>query len=332
MIPRQVTTRMEIYPGFGLRELVAVSLGGLAGYLCYALTAPLAASLPPDSRVVPFLRFALPLLMPVLAWALVINGEQSILNAQLRAMRHSRMPRRLRFRIGTSALPSGQPARPSPLAIAFSALLGFLTGKSPRQQAAPSGIPTTVQQWLPVQDLPPGGLLLRRDGSLVAAIRVEPRNLSLLSATERLRLLRGLRSAINAVATPENQILSVSRPIDLDGYLRQLDAMLPELTPGRQRLLRQYIRYVSEKVAGGEAQERQYYILLARPGGKGAAEELRQQAADLSSRLRQADLLAHTVDDRELLHLLYVFHHPVQAAFERPQTAPNITTLAKGAE
>ncbi|WP_374713233.1 hypothetical protein [Symbiobacterium terraclitae] len=326
MIPRQVTTRAEIYPGFGIRELVAVSLGGLLGYLCYALITPILASLGSDSL---FLRYVLPILMPAAAWALVMNGEQSILNAQLRAVRHRRAPRRLLFRVGTAAL-SARPAQPSPLAAALSALVGLLTGKPPRRPA-PSGIPTTVQQWLPVQDLPPGGLLLRRDGSLVAAIRVEPRNLALLSESERLRLLRGLRTALNAVTTPENQILSVSRPIDLDGYLRQLDATLTEMTPGRQRLLRQYIRYVSDLVAGGEAQERRYYILLARPGGPGAAEELRQQAADLASRLHQADLVAYTVDDRELLHLLYVFHHPAQASFERPQTAPNITTLAKGA-
>lgn len=307
MIPRRVTTRAEIYPGFGARELLAVAIGILLGYFCYLLTVAIAPATTTS------LRFILPLFFAAAAWLLVMNGEQSILNAQIRAIRQNRLPKRLLFRLGLPALPA------------------LLSGK-PRTSPNPSPIPTSVQQWLPVQDLHPAGFMVRRDGSLVAAIRVEPRNLGLLSETERLRLLRSVRSAINAVTTPENQLLSVSRPIDLDGYIRRLDALLPDLTPQRQRLLRQYIRHVSDLVAGGDAQERRYYILFARPSGKGAADELRQQAADLAARLQQADLSAYTVDYAEMLSLLYVFHHPAQAAFERPQTVPYITTIVQGGD
>lgn len=326
MIPRQVTTRIEFFPGIGIREVIASGIGAGLGYVLYRMSGMVIGDL--SSTPALFVRFTIPILCPVLAFALVINGERSILNTQIRATRFNRNPRRLLFRVG-SAAQGGSRMTASTWSSALSSLLGLLTGK-PQRPASTGGVPQSVQQWLPVQDLPPGGLLVRRDGALVAAIRVEPRNITLLSQSERIRLLRGLRTAINTIGTPENQIISLPRPIDLDGYLRRLDATLPDLSPARQRLLRQYIRHVSDLIAGGEAQERHFYIMLSRPGGKGAADELRQQATDLADRLLQADLIAHVVDERALLNLLYAFHHPAQAAFERPQAAPYTTTLAGG--
>lgn len=330
MIPRQVTTRPEILPGVGLREIVATALGALIGYALHKTFALLLSSAPEPLRA--FCLYVVPLLMPVAGFALVLNGEQSILSLFLRAAHFRRRPGRLFYRLASAATPppSGG-ATPVTLLSPVRDLLSLVTG-SPKK-TTPERIPETVQQWLPVHDILPGGILQRRDGYLVGAVRVEPRNISLLSEPERRRLLRGVQAAINPLAgtSVHLQFLSLARPIDLDAYLRRLDAALPELSPARQRLLRAYIRHVADLVAGGEAFERRHYLLLAHPPGKHAMDQLRQHLADLAARLRQADIAATVVDDRELIALLYVFHHPVQAAFERPATAPYLTTLPREA-
>ncbi len=177
-----------------------------------------------------------------------------------------------------------------------------------------------VQDWLPVADVD-RGLIVRRDGVLIAAVRVEPAPFGLLSDRERERRIGALHEAIQALPGAV-QIAVVPRPIDLDAYLRDLEGRLRE-TDGRQRtLLRGYLSYVRGLVGGGEALERRFYVLIpanASDGSRrGAREELTQRAVEFVAALGRAELQGHLCDDREIIDLLFSWLHPVQAAFERP--------------
>lgn len=310
LVPRQVTTHLEFFPGFGLRELATVVAGAGAGYLAYRLGAA--------GRLDPRVQLVLATVPPVAAF-LAAKGGLAVRLA--RARQFLARPKRLLYQQG-----SGQMAATGTGAHRIHPLLQWLPGWPVR----PTGpqLPRTVQQWLPVADIA-GGVIRRRDGAAVAAVRVEPLNLSLLGPGEQARILAAVHEAVNALQHPV-QILSLARPLDLDGYLRGLEAQLAELDPARQRLLRSYIRYVSGLVTAGDAQERRYYLLLAHSGDHAASDEVLQSARDLADRLGQADLGATVLTDRELLDLLHVWSHPVQAAFEPPPGGPPAyTTLTR---
>ena len=320
-VPRQVTTRVEIFPGFGIPELIAVAAGGLVGYALYMLLGLF--GLPVQIQIV---AATLP---PGLAFLAVKGGENSLVSHLLRAHIWIARPKRLHHRVGTGRdqLQPQTDRKSSSLAeLLTDPLSTWIRGG--KQPGPLQHLPQTVQEWLPVRDVS-AGQVLRRDGTGIAAIEISPVNLALKSTGEQRTILASVHEAVNSLQLPA-QILALPRPLDLDDYVRSLEQRLREVDPPRQRLLRAYIRYVSSLVTSGDAQERRYYILLAHPPGPGAREDLYQAAQDLAARLRQADLEAQVLDDRELLELLHVFSHPAQAAFERPPLGPpGITTLTR---
>lgn len=82
-------------------------------------------------------------------------------------------------------------------------------------------------------------------------------------------------------------------------------------------------------VGTGEAQERRFYLLLPAPASdakrRGAADELRQRAAEVAAALGSAGLDARVLDDRALMDVLHAFLHPSTAAFERADIASPAT-------
>lgn len=185
-----------------------------------------------------------------------------------------------------------------------------------------------VQNWLPVQDIS-SGLLMRSDGQLVAAIRVEPAAFTLLSEVERARRITALHEIIQALPGAV-QICTIPRPIDLDIYIADLEAQMEDVYGSRKNVLRGYVNYVRRLAANAEALERRFYLLM--PGGekkKGTQDELLQRVRELVTALERAELQAHICSDQEVLDLLFCFFHPAQAAFERaviPAAAPVYTT------
>ncbi len=185
----------------------------------------------------------------------------------------------------------------------------------------------SVQQWLPFKDVA-DGVVYRRDGGLVSVLRVRPYNFALKSKNEKKRVISAVHEAFNGQREPV-QILCLGRPVDLDAYLRHLENLSRDLTgkPGRRRLLQNYLRYVSGMVAGGEALERRYYILLPHKKGSQAREEAIQRAFELKEMLEGAGLDVDVCNDQEIIDLLFCFTQPVQAAFERPPALiPHIST------
>lgn len=284
-VPRQPTTRVELLPGIGLTEVAAALATAAIGYVIALLV---------DHFELGDYRFFLTAGFGLIGFFLVQGGQNSLWELLRRQRHFQKIPQRMLFRLGTGG--------------------GALAEKPA------SSLPKSVQAWLPVSTVR-DGLIHRTDGSLVAVVRLEPVNLGLRSAAEQQRVLALLHEAVNAMQQPA-QILSLPRPLDLDNYVRALEARLLEVDPARQRLLRMYIHHVSGMVAGGEVQERRFFILLPQPAGRDAGREVLQRAHDLMARLRQADLLVSVLNDPELFDLLYVWGHPNQAAFERPPAGP----------
>lgn len=214
------------------------------------------------------------------------------------------------------------------------ALAGALPGAPAPDQAA--AWKATAQAWLrgEVADVTQG-LIHRGDGSIVAVLQIKPANISLLSDRERGQRVQALHEVLNGIGSAY-QILAVPRPIDLDAYLRHLEDLLRDADPKRRHLLSQYLAYVRRVVGGGEAQERRFYLLLPTPASdskrRGAADDLRQRAAEVASALGRADLHATVLDDRAILDLLHAWLHPSTSAFERPDLASPATIYVPGGD
>ena len=197
-----------------------------------------------------------------------------------------------------------------------------LTPEQIKQKAA--------QDWLPFQDVA-GSFIFRRDGELVAVLRVEPLNITLKSENEKKRIITAMHEALNGQTEPI-QIVCLPRPVDLDVYLEKLQRQAREsVNQTAKRLLNEYIQYIAAVVRSGEALEHRYYVLLSRKEGKHVKEELSQRAFELASNLSRSGLKITVCDDAAILDMLFTFLQPAQAAFEPVPAGMGITTLYKEA-
>lgn len=197
--------------------------------------------------------------------------------------------------------------------------------------AAPAAAPASssgnsTQAWLPIRDIY-NGFIHRRDGAIIAAVRVFPTNLNLLSDNEKFRKIKSLEEVLNGIDY-SYQIISIARPVDLDAYIASLDEMKNN-APDRikARLLAGYIQNASLMATSGEALERQFYILIDQMVGKRPDQDeavLFRKASDLAQNLSAADLASHVCNDDELRDLLFIFTNPNQAAFERAPITQSI--------
>lgn len=201
-------------------------------------------------------------------------------------------------------------------------------------QTATSTSISSTQAWIPIKDVY-NGFIHRKDGSLVAAIRVLPVNFNLLTDNEKIRKIKSLEEVLNGVDF-SFQIISIARPVDLDAYISFLDELKNSTSDRiKARLLAGYMTQAATMATSGEALERQFYILLDQPAGKNAQQDealLYRKASDLHSSLTSADLHSHVCDDEELRDLLFIFTNPIQAAYERAPATQVILPSVFGGE
>lgn len=187
-----------------------------------------------------------------------------------------------------------------------------------------------AQDWLPFNDIT-SSFIWRRDGNLVAVLRVEPMNITLKSENEKKRIITALHEALNGQLEPI-QIFCLPRPVDLDNYLVSLQQMAREsLDATRKRLLTEYLHYVATVVHRGEATELRFYILISQPNGKHAKDELTKRAFELAGNISQSGLKVSICGDTAILDMLFSFLQPSQAAFEATPLGKSITTFYKEA-
>jgi len=126
-----------------------------------------------------------------------------------------------------------------------------------------------------------------------------------------------LLEALNGIDIPF-QIFITAKPVDLDGYIAQLEALKEDANTKRKRLLEQYIKTASRKAASGKALERNFYIICSMIKDKKAGEAvLFEKAREIASNITSAALSSNVCDEQDLRELYFTFAHPVQSAVER---------------
>lgn len=187
--------------------------------------------------------------------------------------------------------------------------------KSEEQTISPTQIPS-VQDFYPIVDIH-NSIKVRRDGHLLAAIAIEPYNISLLSEKEQIRKILSLNEVFNGFARYFQQFC-IGRPVDLDGYIAELrNKMEAEVNVIKKRIIQNQIKKAARVASGGEVLERKFYLLFTEVPSKMAREELIERIREVGSELTQRNLRSHLCTDKELLELEFLFTHPSQAAYER---------------
>lgn len=175
----------------------------------------------------------------------------------------------------------------------------------------------SIQEWLPVFDVE-RNFEKRRDGYLVAAIKIHPLNIDLLSKREKRRIVKGLHEVINGIQN-YFQIITIGRPVDLDLYISSLqEKMKNEKNYSKRNILQAYIKDSISIAAQGETLERRFYILEIEKEGEFAEEDLSNRMRELSSRLNAIDIKNEFCEEEKLIDLLFIYLNPSEAAYEKP--------------
>jgi hypothetical protein len=206
--------------------------------------------------------------------------------------------------------------------------------KKPKPDAAQAQVQLekrAAQDWLPIKDIL-NSAVYKKDGAIVAVLRVDAINISLKSDNEKQRIISAVHEALNGQREPI-QIICLPRALDLDQYLSSLNDRLKSTTDGlKRRLLADYVKYVAGLVTEGEVLERRYYILLEQRAGGGKRqnqrEELQKRCYEFRSNLSTSGLKVEICSDHEIIDLLFSFLNPRQAAYE--STPDGLTTFTQG--
>lgn len=184
----------------------------------------------------------------------------------------------------------------------------------------------TAQQWIPVADIDKR-IIYRKDGLLVGILRIQPENLELLSDNEKRRKVDSLAEGFNG-EKEGFQIFCIGRPVDLNNYLDWLQEKAKmEQNFTRKTVLKGYIQQASQLASSGETTERRFYLVISKPAGNKAEDELMQRLSVLSHKLQQAELTSDVCSEDELLDVLSLFANPIQASFERTEVRMDLPPL-----
>lgn len=177
----------------------------------------------------------------------------------------------------------------------------------------------SAQKWLPVSDVN-NSFLKRRDNQLVVAIRITPINIDLLSDGEKKRKIAVLDEVFNGLGINRIpfQIFCIGKPVDLDSYIVKLQS-LSQNTDNvmRKRILQNGIRQAAYYATSGETLDRGFYLILYQETSSTAEIELMGRANEITMGLNTVGLQSEICSDKQILEMLLLFTHPVQASFER---------------
>lgn len=174
----------------------------------------------------------------------------------------------------------------------------------------------TAQQWMPIADIN-NNLVYRKDNSVIGMLRIQPKNLNLLSDREQSRIVDAFSECLNGETEPL-QLFCIGRPVDLNSYLGWLqDLAKSEPNFTRKRMLKISIQKASQMASSGETIERRFYLIVSKPYGVKVEVDIRSRLDDLISKLAKAELIASICNDDDLMDVLSLFSNPLQASFEQ---------------
>ena len=194
---------------------------------------------------------------------------------------------------------------------------------------------TSTQKYLPFQDIKEG-VITMKDGSRQVVLMVNSINFNLKSPDEQTALLDAFKNFLNSLDFPI-QILIQSRILDLDEYLKNLEALgAAQTNELLQSHTKEYVEFVRELIGMTNIMSKTFYVIISNrqiesasgsklsqwfghkaitPTGqfKSERDQLFTTANLLASGLGAMGLSCVLLNTKELIDLLYSTYNPDMA-------------------
>jgi type IV secretory pathway VirB4 component len=190
------------------------------------------------------------------------------------------------------------------------------------------------------------GVVVMRDGSLRAVLMVNSINFNLESHDEQTALLQSYQNFLNSLTFPI-QIVVQSRTLDLDDYLKKLEAVSKvQNNELLQTQTEEYITFVRELIGIANIMSKNFYVVIPYTQGiqeKGgliarlfrratnavssmtkAEEEILRRANLISGTLGSLRLSSVLLNTEELIDLFYTTYNPDVAQRQKLFNVSNV--------
>lgn len=190
------------------------------------------------------------------------------------------------------------------------------------------------------------GVVVMKDGSLRAILMVNSINFNLKSQGEQTSLLRSYQNFLNSLTFPI-QIVVQSRTLDLDNYLKKLEAVSKiQNNELLQTQTEEYISFVRELIGMANIMSKNFYIVIPytqsiqEKGGlisklfhrstgttshfTEANDELLRRAGLVSNTLSSLGLSSALLNTEELIDLFYTTYNPDLAQKQKLFNVSNV--------
>lgn len=188
-----------------------------------------------------------------------------------------------------------------------------------KQTASVDGKEQTANEFTNVKDIK-GNFLFRRDGYVLAFLRIYPFNLDLLAKEEKRIKTQTLSSSFDG-DRKDFAYCAFPREIDLDEYKNYLKEMYrSELqTIGKRKILEIMIQESIELSTSGENFEHHHFIKIWRKADNNINDtkrELLNRLEEFKQRYDSIGVVAQIMEEEEIIKLCNLFGNSQQIGFE----------------
>lgn len=167
----------------------------------------------------------------------------------------------------------------------------------------------TAGEFINVKDIR-GNFLYTLDGNIVLYIKINQISTDLLSYHEKKTLTKHLTAEFSTLQK-EFKFISVTRPIDINPLLSELNALLLQTDNMIQKeLLRNEISVMNNYGTSGEVLERQFFIMLWEKESIEAEKDLYKRGKELVKKFFNCDISSEILCEEEIAGLCNMVNNP----------------------
>lgn len=128
---------------------------------------------------------------------------------------------------------------------------------APKKNAGSAAI---TENWVPVRQIK-NGVITLRNKELVAAVKIEPRNIFILDQIQQDSIINALKNCYNQFNF-EWWLIAADRPVDISVYVSQLELMLNQaMDPARRKIVMQDLEKANMFI-NNQVVDTEYYIMF----------------------------------------------------------------------
>ena len=188
----------------------------------------------------------------------------------------------------------------------------------------------TLNEFLNIKDIPKDkNYMITLDEQVILFLKVTPINVDLLSE-EELESKMDLMSIEFSNEQYPYKILVIPRAVDISEHIHEQEKLKAKCENEiSQKIIEQRIKFTSNFVADKDIIENEFYLMIWTKENENAEKEINKRANNWISRLRNCELEAEVLDEKEILLLAKSFTIPEFARKEGTDYRDNIVQIKR---